>query len=199
MSLGVAATVFALVAVAELPDKTMIATLVMGSRGRPLLVWLGAAGAFLIHVILAVGAGRLVQLLPHRAVEIVVTVLFLAGAVVMLFVPERAEQRRGEKEAERNERVAPSSTWRAIAAAFGVILVGEFGDLTQILTVNLEAKYHQPLAVFVGAYVALLAAAALGAFGGRALVRWLSLEWIRRAGGVALLGFGAYGIYSLVQ
>ena len=196
MTPGIVAVVFGLVAVAELPDKTMIATLVMGSRSRPLLVWAGAAGAFLVHVSLAVGAGRLIELLPHEPLEIVVTTLFLAGAVYLLVVPERSEEARGEREAGE---VPPGgkAPWKVVATAFTVILIGEFGDLTQILTVNLVAKYHEPWAVFVGAYAGLLAASAAGAFGGRALLRWLPLEWLRRAGGVALLGLAAYGIYSL--
>ena len=196
MSAGVVLTVFALVAAAELPDKTMIATLVMGSRSRPILVWTGAAGAFLIHVGLAVGAGRAIELLPHEALQIVVTGLFFVGAVLLLAVPERREKARGEQEADGATPV-PTAPWKVVGSAFGVILVGEFGDLTQLLTINLVGKYHEPWAVFVGAYAGLLAASAAGAFGGRALLRVLPLEWIRRAGGVALLGFTAYGIYAL--
>lgn len=197
MSLGVAATVFVLIGVGELCDKTMIANLVMGSRSRPLLVWAGSAGAFALHVALAVGAGRAIELLPHRVLEIVVTALFFAGALLLLFVPERAEQERGEAEADRATPV-PTRPWKIAGAAFGVVLVGEFGDLTQILILNFVGKYHQPLAVAVGAYAGLLGASAVGAFGGRALLRVLPLEWIRRLGGVALLGFAAYGIYGLV-
>ena len=86
-----------------------------------------------------------------------------------------------------------------MATAFGVILVGEFGDLTQLLTVNLTAHYHEPWSVFVGAYLALLTVSAIGAFGGKALLRVAPLSVIRRVGGVVLLGFTAYGIYSLVS
>jgi putative Ca2+/H+ antiporter (TMEM165/GDT1 family) len=85
-----------------------------------------------------------------------------------------------------------------VATAFAVVLVGEFGDLTQLLTVNMVAHYHQPWSVFVGALLALMAAAALGAFGGRALLRVLPLARIRRIGGVVLLGFAAYNLYSLL-
>jgi putative Ca2+/H+ antiporter (TMEM165/GDT1 family) len=196
MNAGIVATVFLLVAAAELPDKTMIATIVMGSRSRPVLVWLGAAGAFLVQVGIAVGAGRAIQLLPHQALEIVVTALFFVGAVLLLVVPERREQARGEREADRAQP-APTLPWKVVGTAFLVVVVGEFGDLTQLLTVNLEGRYRDPWAVFVGAYAGLLAASALGAFGGRALLRVLPLEWIRRAGGLALLGFAAYGIYAL--
>jgi len=197
VSAGVIATVFVLVGAAELPDKTMIATLVMGSRSRPILVWVGAAAAFLFHMVLAVGAGRAIELLPHETLDIVVTGLFFVGAVLLLVVPERKERERGEEEAAEAEP-APTRPWKIVASAFGVIIVGEFGDLTQLLTINLVGKYHQPISVFIGGYAGLLAASAIGAFGGRALLRVLPLEWIRRAGGLALLGFAAYGVYGLV-
>jgi Ca2+/H+ antiporter, TMEM165/GDT1 family len=47
-------------------------------------VFAGVAAAFTAHVVLAVGAGSLLFLLPHRVVEAVVAVLFAAGAVLML-------------------------------------------------------------------------------------------------------------------
>jgi putative Ca2+/H+ antiporter (TMEM165/GDT1 family) len=196
LSLSVVVTVFALVAVAEVPDKTMIATLVMGSRSRPLLVWLGAAGAFLVHVTLAVVAGRLLELVPHRTLEIITTALFFAGAVYLIAVPVKTEEAKGEAEGGVE---LPDRSLRVAATAFGVILVGELGDLTQLLTVNLTAHYHEPWSVFTGAYLALLTVSAIGAFGGRALLRVAPLVVVRRLGGVVLLGFTAYGIYSLVR
>ena len=114
---------------------------------------------------LAVVAGRLLQLLPHRVLETVVTVLFLAGAAYLLAVPEKSAEEKGIDEAEQ----AAQNGRKVFATAFAVILVGEFGDLTQLLTVNLVAKYHQPLSVGVGAFLALMTVAALGAFAGRFL------------------------------
>ena len=194
MNAALAVTVFAIVAVAELPDKTMIATLIMGSRARPVLVWLGAVGAFTVHVTLAVVAGRLLTLLPHTTVEIITTVLFLGGAAYLIVVPERSETLKGEREAQPEHAGAP---WRVVATAFGVILVGEFGDLTQLLIVNFEARTHEPAAVFVGALAALVSVSALGAFGGRALLKVVPLAVVRRVGGLVLLGFAAYSIYAL--
>ncbi len=198
MNFAVAATVFGLVAVAELPDKTMIANVVMGSRGRPWPVWVGATGAFAVHVAIAVAAGRLVQLLPHRALETVVAVLFGLGALYLLVVPERSERARGERAAQGEETSPSIPAWRVGWGAFGVILVGEIGDITQLLLVNLEARYKSPVSVFVGGFVALALVGALGVFSGRALLRVLSLSTIRRIGGVALLGFCAYSVYTLV-
>ncbi len=165
MQLGLILGVFALIFVAELPDKTMIATLIMGSRYRPVLVWMGATAAFAIHAGIAVLAGGLLALLPHRWVEAVTALLFAGGAAYLLFVPEKEQEDEGAAEVDE----APAGL-RPIGTAFVVIFVGEFGDLTQILTANLAAKYHQPLPVFIGAFAALATVAALGAFGGRALL-----------------------------
>jgi putative Ca2+/H+ antiporter (TMEM165/GDT1 family) len=193
MQLGVVVGVFALIFVAELPDKTMIATLILGSRYRPLLVWIGATAAFGIHAALAVLAGRLLALLPHVWVEGVTALLFAGGAVYLLVVSEEDEEEEGEEEVE----AAPVGL-RPVGTAFLVILVGEFGDLTQILTANLAAKYHDPLSVFVGAFAALAAVGAVGAFGGRALLQVLPLTVIRRAGGVLLAGFAVYTLVTLI-
>ncbi|HTZ08186.1 MAG TPA: TMEM165/GDT1 family protein, partial [Acidimicrobiales bacterium] len=72
MSASVLALTFGLVFVAELPDKTMIASLVLASRHRALPVWVGASSAMVLNTAVAVGAGRLLALLPHRVVEGVV-------------------------------------------------------------------------------------------------------------------------------
>lgn len=193
VQIGLVLGVFALVFVAELPDKTMIATLIMGSRYRPVLIWIGATAAFGVHVTIAVLAGRLLALLPHRWVEVVTAVLFAGGAAYLLLVPEKEQEEEGAEEVER----APGGL-RPVATAFAVIFVGEFGDLTQILTANLAAKYHSPWSVWVGAFAALASVAALGAFGGRVLLRVLPLAVIRKAGGVLLAGFAVYTVVTLV-
>ena len=194
MEPSVVATVFALIFVAELPDKTMIATLIMGSRYRPLLVWIGATAAFGVHAVVAVAVGQLLELLPHSWIEAITAVLFAGGAAYLLFVPEKQQEEEGGEEADSARRGA-----RTVAAAFLVIFIGEFGDLTQILTANLAAKYHAPVSVFVGAFAALATVAALGAFGGRALLRVLPLAIIRKAGGVLLAGFAVYTVVNLVR
>lgn len=194
MNLGTVVTVFVLIFVAELPDKTMIATLIMGSRYRPVLVWLGATAAFGFHVVLAVALGQLIRLLPHRGIEAVTTLLFAAGAAYLLLVPERKEEEEGVAEAE-----AAEMGLRVAGSAFAVIFVGEFGDLTQILTANLTAKYHDPAAVFVGAFAALTAVGALGAFTGRALLRFVPLGVVRKVGGLLLAGFAVYSLVMLAR
>ncbi len=145
MNIVIAATVFPVILIGELPDKTMFASLLLGARGRPGGVWLGAAAAFLIHVAIAVSAGMAaVLLLPRRALEATVAVLFLAGAILAI-----REMRRG-RQGEASVSIPagpPASGSRAALTAFMVIFVAEWGDLTQVLIANLAAHYHSPVSV----------------------------------------------------
>jgi len=189
MDVAIIAAVFPLVFVAELPDKTMFASLVLAARGRPLAVWFGAVAAFFIHVVIAVSVGVAVfHLLPHRVVEGVVAALFFVGAVY-------AYRSRNDEEEEASTTVNGGAL-RTTATALGVIFLAEWGDLTQIITANLAARYHDPLSVGLGAFTALAAVAAVAVIGGQSLMRVLSVRTLRLVMAVALV---AAGIYSVVE
>ena len=194
MSPSVVAATFGLMFVAEFPDKTMIATIVLASRYRPFPVWAGAAAAFTVQAAIAVVAGSLLAHLPHRAVEAVVAVLFGVGAGYLLFTKETSQLEEGEEEAAKVHDAR-----RVAMAAFGVIFVGEFGDLTQILAANLAAKYHDPWSVFVGAALGLATVCAVGVLGGRTLIRVVPLTVVRKTAGVLLAGLCAYSVYTAVR
>lgn len=185
MNLTVLATVFPLVFLGELPDKTMFASLVLASRGRPVPVWMGAASAFVVHVVIAVSVGEAIfALLPHRGVQVFVAALFAGGALYS-WLARNAED-------ERAHLTAPPSPWRMGLAAFGVIFVAEWGDLTQIIIANLAARYHSALSVGVGALVALWLVAAIAVMAGSNLLRVVSVRTLRIATAVILLGLAAY-------
>jgi putative Ca2+/H+ antiporter (TMEM165/GDT1 family) len=189
MHLAVIGAVFPLVFVAELPDKTMFASLVLAARGRPFAVWLGAVGAFAVHVVIAVSIGVVVfHFLPHAVVEGIVAGLFFGGAVYAYLTRDAEEQTVGT--------TVDGGAVRAAATALSVIFLAEWGDLTQILTANLAVRYHSPLSVGVGSLAALAAVAAVAVLGGRSLVRVLSVRTLRLVMAVALV---AAGIYSVVQ
>jgi putative Ca2+/H+ antiporter (TMEM165/GDT1 family) len=193
MNLATAATVFALVFPAELPDKTFIASLVLGTRGRPVQVWMGVAAAFTVHVVIAVAAGRAFALLPHRLVESVVAVLFAGGAAWCLLVPEESEEAKGERAA------ALPSRGRVVVTSFSVIFLAEWGDLTQIVTAQLAARYRDPLSVGVGALSALWIVAVVAIVGGQGLMRFVPLVVVRRLTGVVLGGFAIAGAVSAIR
>jgi Ca2+/H+ antiporter, TMEM165/GDT1 family len=196
LNLAIAATVFPIIFIGELPDKTMFASLVMSTRGRPVSVWLGAAAAFAVHVVIATTVGvALFHILPHRVVEGVVAFLFLAGAI--LAVREGLKERKHEEEEERLvEKESKSHGRRTLTTAFLVIFLAEWGDLTQILTANLAARYHSPISVGVGALVALWAVAALAVAGGQSLLRLVNITTVRYATAVILVCLAGYAAWN---
>ena len=83
MNAAVIATAFGIVFLAELPDKTALASLVLATKYRPWPVFGGAALGFAVQVAIALAAGALLALLPHRVFEAIVAALFLLGAVLI--------------------------------------------------------------------------------------------------------------------
>lgn len=182
MNLAVVLTAFAVIFPAEMPDKTALASLVLGSRYRPGYVFTGVAAAFAMHVVLAVAAGSLLGLLPRRPLEVAVAVLFVIGAIVLL----RGRPHDQDEQTERGEKA--NRFWPVALTSFGVVAVAEFGDLTQIAIATLAARYHAPLAVGTGSVLALWAVAGLAIAGGRGLQKLVPLRWITRvAAGVMLI------------
>jgi putative Ca2+/H+ antiporter (TMEM165/GDT1 family) len=182
-SLAVAATAFGLIFVGELPDKTAVASLVLGSRYRPAPVLIGVCTAFALHVVVACALGGLIGQLPHRPIEGVTALLFLVGAVLLF----RSNPDEAREEGERNADKIEAGGHRRIAfASFGVVLVAEFGDLTQLLTAGLAARYHQPLSVGVGALLALWSVAAIAVLAGRSLLRVVPLRRVQQLAAVVL-------------
>lgn len=192
--------VFGVIAIAELPDKSLFASLVLGTRYRASWVFVGVAAAFLIHVIIAVAAGGLLTLLPHRVVEIVVAVLFTIGSLVLLVGREDEAVSEGVEEGvDASRSLSASPTFRRVAlTSFGVIFVGEWGDITQIATANYAARYHDPLSVGVGATLALWAVAALAITAGKKVLDYLSVRVVRRVAGLILAGFAALSIWAAI-
>ena len=196
MQLGIVLAVFPLIFFGELPDKTMFASLLLASRGRPLAVWFGAALAFIVHVTIAVSIGvGLFHLLPHRAVDGLVAALFAIGAVLAFRESEDEEELAAAEVVED----AQLRVHRTIATAFLVIFVAEWGDLTQVLTANLAARYHSPLSVGLGSALALLSVSAIASFSGSALVRVLPGRMLRRITGVACTVLAAVALIALIR
>lgn len=189
-SLTVAAVTFGVVFLAELPDKTALAGLMLGTRYRASYVFAGVAAAFAVHVALAIAAGSVLTLLPQRLLQAIVGVLFLAGAAMLLLKKEEDE--------EELKKPADQSFWKVAGSGFTLILVAEFGDLTQIMTANLAARYDSPLSVGVGAVLALWAVAGIGIVGGRTLMKYVPLRLITKIGACVMLLLAGFSLYEAV-
>ncbi|HUJ63024.1 MAG TPA: TMEM165/GDT1 family protein [Kofleriaceae bacterium] len=188
MSLELLASVFGIIFVAELPDKTALASLVLATRHRALPVFLGAAFALSVQSVIAVGAGSLLGELDARWVRIGSGVLFLACAAVMLL----RQADRGELDDTRPQ----GGFWKSLATTFVVIFIAEWGDLTQIGTAALQARYRSWPTVMLGSVAALWAVTAIAVTIGNRAGKLLDPKVTRI---VAAIVFAAVGAVLLAR
>lgn len=177
-------TVFGLIFAAELPDKTALAALVLATRHRPFPVFLGAGAALAVQSLVAVVAGHLFSLLPHRPVQVAAGLLFLVSAVVMWVRKEESEE---ELEGDR-----PSAGfWATTGLVFTIVFIAEWGDLTQLATAALAAQYRAPTIVFASATLALWAVTAIAVFVGNHAGKFLDPHLTQRVAAVLFALVGA--------
>lgn len=153
----------AIVALAEMGDKTQLLTLVLVARyRRPWPIVWGILVATLANHGLAGAAGAWIttQLGPD-AMRWLLGVAFMAMAAWML-VPDRLDEGQG------GATPRMGVFWATVLAFF----LAEMGDKTQVATVMLAAQYN--------AYVAVVAGTTLGMMLANAPVVWLGERLIRR-------------------
>lgn len=189
MDPGLLVTVFVTIFLVELPDKTFIATLVLATRYRPLLVWLGVCAAFLVQTVVAVAFGGLIGRLPEKPVHAVVMVLFAIAAFLLIRSARDAAQEEAQVEAEfTGKATAEAAGFRAFTTSFLILFLAEWGDLSQLATAGFVAKNGGgagvALSVGVGAFVALATVSGLAVLLGRKLLDFVPLSVIRLIGGL---------------
>ena len=181
---GLAITVFTVIFLLELPDKTALATLVLATRHRPLPVFLGAGAAFVIQSAVAVAVGSLLSLLPHEPIRIGAGLLFLVMAAVVI----RQNLRRKRADEERDVLREDRRSRGPLVTAFIVVFIGEWGDLTQLATAALQARYNEPLIIFSSATLALWSVSAIAVGLGNRLGAWVPQRPLQlAAAGVMIL------------
>jgi len=184
MNWTVAVTAFLAVLPAELPDKTVLACMILSSRYRPAFVFIGAAAAFAVQVVLAVAAGGVLSLLPHRAVQALTAGAFTVGAVLLW---RHGRDQPEEQDEDIGRDGIRDGFWPVASTSFAVVFLAEFGDLTQFMTVSLAARYHDPLAVGIGATLALWTAAGAAIVVGWRLLKLIPVKWLTRGAAVVML------------
>ncbi len=189
MSLATTISAFTLLFLAELGDKSQLMALSLAHRYHAGPVLAGLCAAFLVLNILAVGVGAvLYELVPKVAIRVVAGVLFLAFGLYIW--------RAGGETEEVIEEVTATSAWRVVATSFGLIVITELGDKTQLALASMAAATGEPWAVLGGGTLALWVVSGLGVVVGATLLRRLPMAWVNR--GAALLFF-AFGGWTLAR
>ena len=184
-------TVFGVIFVAELPDKTALAALVLATRNKPMPVFVGAALGLTVQSVIAVAAGSLLAQLPTQYVQIGSGLLFFACGVLMWI-------RHPEEEEEAAAKVA-TGFWRTLWTVFAVVFVAEFGDLTQIGTAAFEAKYHAWVVILLASTLELWCVAAIAVFVGHRAGKLLDPKITQKIAAVVFAGIGiVLVVHSLV-
>lgn len=188
---------FALVLAVELPDKTLVATLVLTTRFRPWPVFAGVAAAFAVQCAVAVLFGHVLTLLPEVTVAAAVTAMFGLGAF-MLLRDGFSKGRDGDEDAARS---APGRLTfaRSALTSFGVLFAAEWGDASQLATAGLTARYGQPLAVAVGAFAALVTVAGVAVLLGRKIRDRIHPKLIQRAAGFVFAGLALVALWQTIS
>jgi putative Ca2+/H+ antiporter (TMEM165/GDT1 family) len=183
---------FLIIFLAELPDKTALAALVLATRYKARYVIAGVWLAFLVQTAVAVAAGSVLRLLPAKPVHVAAGLGFLVFAVLALRRNEEEElaEEKGEVASVRARKAPP---W---LASFLVVFAAEWGDLTQLATAALVAQTRQPVPVAIGAVAALWTVTVIAAFAGSQLSRFVSPTTLTRASGAL---FAVVGIVIIAS
>ncbi len=188
---------FGVVLLVELPDKTLVASLVLSTRYRPRPVLLGVALAFAVQCAIAAAAGGVITLLPRRAVEGAVALLFAVGAALLI----KESFAAGADDVDLAEARESAPFWRIVVTSFGVLFAAEWGDASQIATAGLVARHRgvaHALATAVGAWVALVVVAALAVVAGRIVVARVPLHLVHRVAGTVFAVFAVLAASAAV-
>lgn len=153
-------TIFSVIFLAELPDKTAFATLLMSTRGRAKAVFLGVAAAFFVQCLVAIAMGSVVSLLPEKWVHLISGLLFIGFAIQTWRSQKKGAGEEVEEEAKQvDEKISFTKT---VFKSFVVIFIAEWGDLTQLATASFAARYQDSLlTVFTASVFALWGVTAL--------------------------------------
>ncbi|RKT51965.1 TMEM165/GDT1 family protein [Saccharothrix australiensis] len=187
------ATAFGVVFLAELPDKTMVATLVLTTRYRAWPVFAGVTVAFAVQCVVAATFGGVLTLLPDRLVAGVVAALFGVGAFLLL-----KESFAKDDEEDAAGAAAPAVSFaRAALTSFGVLFAAEWGDASQLATAALSARYGAPVSVGLGAFLALVAVAGIAVLVGRRIAGRIPTHLIQRVSGAIFAVFAVIAVWQV--
>ncbi len=189
-------TAFGLVFLVELPDKTMIATLILTTRYRGLPVFVGVATAFAVQCVIAAAFGGVLTLLPERVVAAIVAVLFGLGAVLLL--REGFSRQDADESADAENGPARVTFLRAAVTSFGVLFAAEWGDASQFATAALSARFEAPVLVGLGSWLALCSVAGLAVLLGTKVRGRIRPHLVQRVGGVVFGGFALFAAWQAV-
>ena len=177
----------AIVALAEMGDKTQLLSLVLAARFRkPWPIVLGIFAATIVNHALAGAVGAwLTQAIGPDAMRWILGGSFIAMAVWML-IPDKLD----------DEGVAQHSRWGVFGTTLIAFFLAEMGDKTQIATVMLAAQYSAFWWVVAGTTLGMMLANAPVVWLGDKLVKKVPIRMVHIISAVIFLVLGLIALFA---
>ncbi|GAB4213598.1 MAG: TMEM165/GDT1 family protein [Synechococcales cyanobacterium] len=186
---------FALIFVSELGDKTFFVAAILAMRYPKGWVWAGSFGALAVMTAISASLGQVVRLLP-RVYTHYGAILLLLGFGVLLLKQAWDGRHEGDNEAAEAEAFVhhrQPQTWLGslaiLSSSFSLTFLAEWGDRTQMATIDLATAYAPWLVVAMGILAHGLCTI-LAVSVGQAVQRYLSKATMAAIGGALFMIFG---------
>lgn len=181
-----AGTSFAVIAAAEIGDKSQLVCMTLAARHRHWPVFLGAFSAFaLLNLIAVLFGAAVVQWVPRLWITLSVAALFAVFGVMALLARPQTHQ----------EHLKEMSGHGVFLTTFLMIFLAEFGDKTQLATAGLSTT-AESLPVWVGSTLALGLSSALGVGAGRTVLQRIPLRLLHGISGLLFLGLAGFVMWQ---
>jgi putative Ca2+/H+ antiporter (TMEM165/GDT1 family) len=177
-------TVFALVLLAELADKTQLVTFALvAETGKPVQVYLGVLGGLFTVTALGVLLGSLIGLfVPLTLVQLIAGLVFIVLGILAIYRVRRNDH---------DEESTTTHGTRVWIRAFILLFLAELGDKTQLIVILIAATTGQLLLVFAAAFLALALVNGISVFVGDRARKYLSTTTITYVAASAFIIAGA--------
>lgn len=169
---------FAIVAGAELGDKSQLMTISLASKYHYKPVFWGIFLGMALVTLIGVGVGVvLYNVIPIFYVKILAATIFIIFGFYSIYSEEAEEEEEVDKD-------------KVFHTSFLLALVAEFGDKTQLVIIGLTARYQQPLPILIGALAGLGVVIALGVFLGNKIAEIIEKDKIELITGIVFIILG---------
>lgn len=197
---------FALIFVSEIGDKTFLIAAVMAMSHSRLLVFTSALSALVIMTVLSSGLGVILpNIINKQYVELLASIGFILFGVVLAREVYRGGEDGTEEELmkvtrelddqDKVETGIERSIWMQI---FGMTVVAEWGDRSQIATVALAGS-NDFIWVTLGGILGHFVCTGIAVVGGRLLAKRISGRKVNSVGAFVFLACGILGLYRSIE
>ena len=179
----------AIVALAEMGDKTQLLALLLAARyQKPVPILIAILLATIINHGLSAALGQWVTTVMSPEILLwIISLGFIAMALWMLVPDELGDE---------TESINKWQRYGVFGATFILFFLAEIGDKTQIATVALAARFDSLVWVMLGTTLGMMLANAPAVFIGNKLADKLPISLIHKVSAVIFLSIG---IWTLLQ